>query len=138
MICRFICLGIGRIWMRSFLHSIRIWLRFLDGRLRLGCYLTLASRRQFWFQILLWAWCCLVCSCLRKRFHGVMLLLIWRWSSMVVFVLIVKLRRCVNATLHRLHLLKFLTPKRVRLQLCRPCFFHISSIVMLFFCICPP
>jgi hypothetical protein len=32
--------GIGKTWMRCLLHSMRIWLRFLDGRLRMGCYLT--------------------------------------------------------------------------------------------------
>jgi hypothetical protein len=36
MICRFICLDIGK-----------IWLRFLDGRLIMGCNLTPASRRRF-------------------------------------------------------------------------------------------
>jgi hypothetical protein len=74
MICRFIGLEIGRIWMRWLLHSMRIWLWFLDGRLRMGCKLTPARRRQFWFRILLWAWCCLVCSWVRRRFHGVMVI----------------------------------------------------------------
>jgi hypothetical protein len=47
----------------------------------------------------------------------------------------------VYATLHRLRLLKFLTPNRVRLQLCegvKPCFFRNSSTVILFFRISPP
>jgi hypothetical protein len=26
------------IWMRRFLHSMRTWQRFLDGRLRMGCF----------------------------------------------------------------------------------------------------
>jgi hypothetical protein len=29
------------------ISALRIWLRFLDGRLRMGCYLTPASRRKF-------------------------------------------------------------------------------------------
>jgi hypothetical protein len=45
--------------------------------------------------------------------------LLWGWSSMVVFLLIVKLRRCVLGFLpHCIDLLQFLTPKRVRLKLC--------------------
>jgi hypothetical protein len=57
----------GRIWME--------WGGFLDGRLRLSCYLIPASCRQFRFRILLWAWCWLVCSWVRSRFHWCRLIL---------------------------------------------------------------
>jgi hypothetical protein len=64
---------------------------------------------------------------IRRRFHGVMPLLTWGWLSMVV-----RLRSRVYATLHRVRLLEFLTPKRVKLKLCKalllPCFFYCNVV----------
>jgi hypothetical protein len=78
-----------------------IWIRFLDGRLRMGCPLTLTNLRLFWSLFLMWAWWCLTCFWARRRSHGLMLWLIWGLSMMVSLLSVVRLRRFVPKSMLR-------------------------------------
>jgi hypothetical protein len=94
----------------------------LDGRLRMGCRLTLANLRLFWSLIVMRAWWCLTCFWARRRSRGVMLWLTWGLRRFVPRSIL----RCIDCVCYSSWL------KRVRLKLCKallfPYFFYCDVV----------